>query len=291
MTKKRKVLVTGANGLIGGRIAELASSYDIIATSRTKSNWVDFVVDFNDQKDILNLLNHVKPDVVINAGGITAVELAEAKTQEASRVNVEAVKTIADWCDDYRTRLIQFSTDFVFDGQLKSYCETDKTNPLSHYGQTKLESEIVALRLNSSAVIRTSLVYGATNRMSRSNFPIWIYNELSKGKKLTITADQYRSPTYIDDLAMAVIDLIDHDFCGVMHIAGPERLSVYDFALKVLDHVQLSSNQLIPITTEMANQIVKRPLSTGLDIRIAAESIRYNPLTPQQGLKRLFDNL
>lgn len=292
MNKKRKVLVTGANGLIGGRIAELADSdFDIITMSKTMNEWVDYVVDFKNAEEITEVLNLTNPDVIINAGGITSVEYAEINRAETTQVNVDAVRVFVRWCEERDTRLIQFSTDFVFNGTKDWYCESDIAHPLSHYGQSKLKSEEIALNLGSSVVIRTSLVYGLTNHMSRLNFPLWIFNELTKGNALNITADQFRSPTFVDDLAYAAIDLIEHSFNGIIHLAGSKRLNVYDFALETAELFCLNNELLTPINTDYSGQNVKRPMSTGLNNGLALAVIGYNPRTPKEGLKQIFKKL
>jgi len=172
------------------------------------------------------------------------------------------------------------------------YNESDPCLPISSYGQSKLNSESILLaELKNSAIVRTVLVYGYANSLSRSNFPLFIKTHLEKGKTLTITADQFRTHTHAEDLAKATMDLALSEHCGIFHIAGPEYLSVFEFALKIAETFQLDSSLLKPIHTEIHASTDKRPLKTGFNISKIQNHIRYHPLSVREGLERMKERM
>jgi dTDP-4-dehydrorhamnose reductase len=233
----------------------------------------------------------VNPNIIINTAGVTAIGKAYENSSEARIINVDSVEQIALWCQRNSARLIQFSTDFVYEGEKTMYVETDFVNPISIYGQTKLQSELVAQRSNpNTAIIRTSLVYGY-HTLSRLNFPLLVKSRLDQGKRLAITADQFRSPTYVYDLANATLDLAHSDFIGTINLAGPQRISIYDFALLIAKEFELDSALLDPIETGTQPQGCSRPLSTGLDISLAIRQLSYDPAKPEVGLSRMYEKM
>ena len=161
---------------------------------------------------------------------------------------------------------------------VKSTClEDDDINPLSYYGFSKFESEKIALSLASAVVIRTSLVFGYANNLSRNNFPLWLINELHQNKELTITADQFRSPTYVYDLANAIPNLIESYFNGILHLGGSERIGVYEFAKAISAVFDLNPGLMSPVNTDNSNSTSQRPKSSALDISKAINNIDYAP--------------
>ena len=153
--------------------------------------------------------------------------------------------------------------------------------------------ERAALEANAnSVVIRTSLVYGYVNELSRLNFPLFIISKLRKGERLDITSDQFRSPTYAGDIAHAVLKLIESDYTGILHLSGPTRRSVYEFALEVCKAFDLDPNLLTPVRTQPTTEgNCQRPLSTGLRIEKAKSIINYQSSTINQQSSIINDQL
>ncbi|GAB5539979.1 MAG: dTDP-4-dehydrorhamnose reductase [Salibacteraceae bacterium] len=227
---RQKVLITGSKGLIGHWIAHYSSSLHETILSTRDPEALHYL-DLSDPNSIHNILNKVCPNTIVNCAGITSIASAAGDPSLSQSVNTESVALISRWCSTNNARLIHFSTDFVFDGKASFYNEDSETIPQSIYGATKLNSEKAALTNNrNTAVVRTSLVYGYHPELSRLNFPLFIKQVLEKGESLNITADQFRSPTYVEDLATATVQLMRSDFTGLLHLAGPQRISVMQFA-------------------------------------------------------------
>ncbi len=288
MIKSGRVLVLGANGLIGAHILKAdPMGYQVMGATR-RSN-ASVAINLENLEQIPEMLDRVKPNSIINCAGITSIHAAMENPILTNVVNVDAVKVIAEWSSQNSVRLIQFSTDFVYDGSKEFFYESDPANPLSIYGKSKLQSEKAALEANAnSVVIRTSLVYGYVNELSRLNFPLFIISKLRKGERLDITTNQFRSPTYAGDIAHAVLKLIESDYTGILHLSGPTRRSVYEFALEVCRAFDLDPNLLTPVRTQPTTEgNCQRPLSTGLRIEKAKSIINYQSIDISSGLKHL----
>lgn len=286
MTSRLRLLVTGANGLVGGRVAELASNdFEVWASSKHKSDITNDVFDLSRVEAVSAWLNQIDPVAIINCGGVTAIDYAAMHMSETTRINVEAVQKMVEWASHKGIPFLQLSTDFVFDGKQTFYSELDAPNPLSHYGLTKLRSEQIVLKYERGCVIRTSLVYGYRKQLSRLNFPLWLKMELASGKSLKITDDQFRSPTYVDDIASGLLRILKTSVGGVLHIAGPQRMNVYEIAKASCNVFGLDSNRLDTISTAESNAKFLRPLSTGLDISKATQLIDYRPVDLVTGIR------
>lgn len=298
MTTNR-LLITGATGLIGSVIYEMLQSipgsYEVFTTSTSSVQREDshhFIQDLGELHQVTSLLDRIKPNIVIHTAAVTSVDKAELYKPLSRKLNVDVPEVIAKWCASNEARLIHFSTDFVFEGTRLDYVETDQPAPLSWYGQTKLESEQVVLEsCANSVVIRPILVYGSSPHLSRLNFPLLIQAKLSNGESMNITADQYRMPTYVKDVARAAIDAMVCGYCGILHLSGPNVLSVYDFALLVAEEFELDQSLLKPVTTDLMHQTGRRPMKSGFNTKLAHEILQFEPLSPAEGLKDLHKSM
>lgn len=241
------ILITGANGQLGMALRRILPQ---ILNARL------FFTDHT-QLDITHgeLLNRfiVDNDIshIVNCAAYTNVDRAEEEKAICSAINAEGVKTVALAADNYGAKIIHISTDYVFDGHsYKPYTESDKVNPASHYGSSKRAGETALLALApDSIIIRTSWLYGHdTNR----NFVGRILAKASSGENLKVVADQIGSPTYTDDLAMAIARILATPqwFPGVYHYCDAGVCSRYDFAKAILDLSGKGAVSIEPISTD-----------------------------------------
>lgn len=174
-----KVLITGSNGLLGQNLLDLLLKnkelYQVFGYSRgeNRSNRKDFEyfdIDITNQKRVTEKTLEIQPDFIINTAAMTNVDVCENDKENCYDLNVNAVQYLADICSEIDAHLIHISTDFIFDGVKGNYTEEDTPNPLSYYGETKLLSEQLLVNSTISySILRTILVYGLVNDMSRSN--------------------------------------------------------------------------------------------------------------------------
>lgn len=231
-----KILVTGAYGQLGNELNCLTSDYP---------DW-EFIFTDIDSLDITNeesvnkFFIKNKPDFVINCAAYTAVDKAENDYETAEKVNAEAPRILAKYSNKTRAKLIHVSTDYVFDGNAsKPYIETDKVNPQSIYGKTKLKGELLcAVENHETVIIRTSWLYSAFG----NNFVKTMLRLAGERGKLNVVFDQVGTPTYAADLASAILSVIKlsekEPECfipGVYHYSNEGVASWFDFAKAVFE--------------------------------------------------------
>jgi dTDP-4-dehydrorhamnose reductase len=292
----KKILITGSNGLLGQKLVyALCKRTDIqtIATSKgdnrllVTTGYIYESLDITNQAEVEQVLMKYQPDVVINTAAMTNVDVCEDKKEACEELNTVAVEIIVGAMQKIipNAQLIQLSTDFVFDGAKGPYAEDDIPNPLSYYAITKLEAEnIVEESELRWAIVRTIIVYGIVDNMSRSNIVLWAKDALSKGQKINVVDDQFRSPTLAEDLAEGCIAIADKGAKGVFHLSGPETMSILDLVKKVADFWQLDKSLINPIKSDSLNQPAKRPPRTGFIIEKAKKELDYRPHTFIEGL-------
>lgn len=273
---REKVLITGANGLLGQKLVNLFAALpdcEVVAISRgknrNKSNrtYSYFNVDLTDFDKVAQLVSEVRPSIIINAAAMTNVDLCEERQEECDLINVEFVRCLVELCEEHSTFLIHISTDFIFDGTNGPYKEDDEPNPLSHYGMSKLRSEKIIQHSSLNYVIlRTILVYGLVDKMPSDNFVLWLKNAIENKKEVTIVDDQFRMPTFVDDLAQACFLAVDKKVTGVFHISSNELMNIYEMAIEVAKTFNLDTSYIKRISTKELNQKAQRPAVTGFDL-------------------------
>ena len=275
-----RVLITGANGLLGQKLViHFSKWFTVLATSRQNDCFLPIKhfdykpLEITDKGGIHTVLTDLNPDLIINAAAYTDVDGCEENKAEAKQVNVDAVQTLADWCAGNGRKLIQYSTDYIFDGREGPYSEEATPNPLCYYGQTKLESE--KLIQNSGCqhlVIRSNVIFGVGEKV-KNNFFLWTLEQFKAGKPFKVVDDQSNNPTLADNLALATLEAVEKNLSGTINIAGSEYLSRYEFATKLAEVFKLNKNLLSPTKTASLNQKAVRPLKGGLKLDLAKSLI------------------
>jgi dTDP-4-dehydrorhamnose reductase len=201
-------------------------------------------------------------------------------------VNVGAVKNLVKACQGRNIKLVHISTDYIFDGENGPYSEDDPPNPVNFYGQTKLESENVIKQGGiDSLIVRTNVLYGFGRKVKR-NFLLWLLEKLTVGEKIKIANDQFSNPTLADNLSQCILEMVDGDLTGVIHIGGADYLSRYDFAMKVAQKFEFDTAFISPTTTESLGQKAKRPLHGGLRVEKAQSLLKTKLLNVEEGLEQ-----
>ena len=267
----RTLCVTGGNGLLGMKLAGLASrsfrvfSADVQEGPSLELPNTEYVrTDVVDPAQVEGLLLRAKPEAVFHTAAFTDVDGCEIHRERAWSVNVTGTENVASACRRHGVRMIHLSTDYVFDGAAGPYSETDAPNPVSHYGRTKLESErIVQSLLPVALIARTMVLYGYAAG-ARDNFVTWLVAALSRRTPVRIVTDQYGHPTLADDLARALMLLFERNAAGILHAAGAEWLNRFEFAVKAAEVFGLDSSLITPTTSDAFKQPAPRPLRSGL---------------------------
>ena len=299
---KKTILITGSNGLLGQKIIHQIldnTNYKLIATSlgenriESRSDFNYKSLDITSLPDVKIIFNEFKPDVVINTAAMTNVDACEDDKEGCDKLNITAVKNLIIACEFHNSHLIHLSTDFVFDGENGPYSENDKPNPLSYYGLSKFKAEelVKNSKLNKWSIARTIIVYGIVENMSRSNVVLWAKEALENKQQINVVDDQFRSPTFADDLAKGCIQIAETGSCGIYHLSGKDLMSIIELVQRVADFFKLDKSLINPIKSKTLNQAAKRPPKTGFILDKSRKDFSYTPRSFEEGLTDLTKEL
>lgn len=289
-----KVLITGANGLLGQKLVlQLAKNNSaFLATSKGENRNPDCPsanytsMDICDRHAVFEVFERYKPTHVIHTAAITNVDACEVNPDLCYQVNVEGTRYLVEASSKHEAHFQCLSTDFVFDGLKGNYKEEDAPNPLGHYANSKVEAEklLQESEFSNWSIVRTIIVYGTGNNLTRTNIVCWAKDALSKGQEIRIIDDQFRAPTWADDLAWACVRICKLNKTGIFHISGPETMSIYEIVERVARHFSISTNSLVRTDSSTLNQPAKRPPRTGFDLSKSRRELGYNPMTLEETL-------
>lgn len=295
-----KILITGANGLLGQKLVSLLQqeeNIELLATSRGESRLPESNInykslDIENKEKVAEVVSSFGPDAIIHTAAMTNVDTCEQNREACWKANVTAVENLVAAAEDNNSFFIHLSTDFIFSGEDGPYSEDAEASPVNYYGESKLASEEVVKRCKAPwAIVRTVLVYGITPGMSRSNIILWVKEGLEGGKTLQIVDDQLRSPTLAEDLAAGCLLVARQKAEGIWHISGKEMLTPYDMAIKTADFFNLDKSLINKTDSTRFTQPAKRPPKTGFIIDKATEQLGYRPHSFEEGIALLAEQL
>lgn len=268
-----KILVTGANGLLGNAVCKILKEQSIEFVKLTRQ-----ILDLSDYNKSLKYFSENVYTHIINAAAMTNVDLCETEKEKCYNDNVKTVKNILS-CS--HARLIHVSTDFVFDGTIGNLKEDAEVKPINYYGKCKLEAEQIVAQYPNTIILRTQLVHGP----AKKNIISWVKESLEQKKEISLLIDQLRCPTYVDDLAIACVNAAKLNASGLYHVAGKDTISPYLLAVEVAKYFKLDKKYLKKIDSETLNQTAKRPLKTTFNIEKAILELNYNPRSIKDSFK------
>jgi dTDP-4-dehydrorhamnose reductase len=293
----KRILITGANGLLGQKLIyrmKWMNNVVCIATAKGPNRLIDrdgyqyYDADITDHARVKEIVQVSKPDFIIHTAAMTNVDACETDRINCKKINVDAVQNIANICDELKIHLIHVSTDFIFDGTSGPYDELAEPNPISYYGWSKMEAEKIVRQMNSPwAILRTVLVFGIIDNMSRSNIVLWVKDSLEQKKSINVVNDQWRTPTLAEDLAEGCLLAVLKNARGIYNISGKDFMNIYEIACKVAEHYQLDKSFIHATDSSTLNQPAKRPPKTGFIIEKAKKDLGYNPTSFEESLSIL----
>jgi dTDP-4-dehydrorhamnose reductase len=302
LNNKPKILITGANGLLGQKLVEQLvqqGKFDVIATGRgpcrlSGSGYSYQPLDIENEQEVEATLADLNPEVIIHGAAMTHVDECEKHQEACYRANVLATKYLISAAEKIQSHFIFVSTDFIFsglDGQ-NPYTEEAKPDPVNYYGQTKLDGEELLKNSNLKwAIARTVLVYGLANDLSRSNIILWVKSSLETGKQIQVVDDQVRTPTLAEDLAAGCILMAEQGATGIFNISGSELLTPYQMAMETADYFGLNKELIVRTDSTKFTQPARRPMETGFVIEKAKNQLGYRPKTFREGISILAKQL
>lgn len=295
-------MVTGANGLVGQHLVKqlLEKEYEVIAFAKgvkripfeegPRFRYYD--ADICYEYRVHEVFEKEKPDVVVHAAAMTQVDDCELNPSKCEEVNVTGTSHVLVNAEIFSSHFIYVSTDFVFDGEKGMYEEEDPLNPVNYYGFTKMQAEAMTETGEIPfAIVRTCLVYGNVLEGTRSTILNWVKSNLEANKKIKVVNDQWRTPTYVGDLAKGIMLLIQKRATGTYHISGNEEMTPYQMAMAVAGYFAYDAGLIEKVTAETFTQPGKRPPKTGFVIGKAQRELGFQPLSFSDGMKKTFTEM
>jgi dTDP-4-dehydrorhamnose reductase len=292
-----RVLITGAHGLLGQKLALVFGAetrWELLLTDLAPRTFFinerfDYQqLDITSRTDVKSLIAAYKPDVIINTAAMTDVDGCETDKVAAWSLNVDALKHLIIGARRIEgCRVVQLSTDYVFDGRSAPYDERSRPAPLSYYGKSKLAAENALISSGvDGLIVRTQVLYG-TGYEVRKNFVSWVLAQLEKNTPFKVVDDQTGNPTLADDLAWGILKLVERRCDGVYHVSGPEAITRFSFARKIADIFGFQPGLITRTTSLDIGQAANRPMdSTFVTLKFeAAAGTRLGDTA--QGLERL----
>lgn len=292
------ILITGANGFVSWYLIRnlLEKKFLIIATGKGPSrlafnnkNLIYETLDFTNCDAVKAVFEKYKPAVVVHAGAMSKPDDCELNKEAAFNTNVNGTQHLLQAAAVQKSYFLFVSTDFVFAGKSLQYKEDDALEPVNYYGETKKLAEAAVYKYPFKwNIVRTILVYGKP-MSGRQNILTMVANGLQKGERLKIFNDQTRMPTYVEDLAAALTELIVRQQTGVFHVSGSDVLTPYQMAIAVADYLGFEPENIEAVTIDTFKQPAMRPPTTGFDLTKAATAFSYKPTPFKAGLAKTFD--
>lgn len=293
-----KLLVTGANGMLGQHLIRRLvqeAKFVIHATGKGPcrlpygpANGVYYHdVDLMQFRKVEALVKQIAPQIIIHAAAVTQPNDCAVDPATCWKVNVGATRSLVRAAQQLHAYFIYISTDFVFDGAAGPYDESAQPNPINTYGESKLLAEtIVAASGLSWAIVRTVLLYGEKVPGGRNNIVLWVQQELEKGKTINVVDDQWRTPTFADDLARGVLLILLKHAKGIYHISGKDGCTPYQLAQQVATLLHKDNALVRRVTAATFREAARRPPKTGFIITKAVKELGYVPVSLHEGLQR-----
>jgi dTDP-4-dehydrorhamnose reductase len=259
-----RILITGASGQLGYALQQVyQSSENLLLTDAVPDAPNIKTLDITVRNQVQEQIGAFQPDVIINTAAFTDVDGNERESDKAQLINTTGVEYLLAAGEPYATRLVQISTDYVFDGTRGPYLENDKPAPLSVYGHTKLAAEQLLLGNGKHLVIRANVLFGPDIN-SPASFVRWVVSSIKDGKSIRVVDDQVSNPTLTTHLAGAIRLAVDWEATGLYHYGGLEFMTRYQFAQRIAQHFRLPDGLIEPISTAELGQLAQRTLKSGL---------------------------
>mgnify|MGYP000126010623 FL=1 len=267
--EKKRVLITGGSGLLATNWAcAIRGTWDVTLATHQHLVKLNGTNSFQLTLDNLKLLgqqfDRLTPDLVVHTAGMTSVDGCEQSPESAMQVNAVIAKNIATVTANRNIPLVHISTDHLFDGERSFYTETSTTSPVNEYGRTKELAEKWVQTENSNALILRTNFFCWGNQL-RQSFSDWLIYSLREDKQLDLFEDVYFSPILADTLALIAHELVEKKVSGVYNLVGDERISKYDFAMKLCQEFSLPTELVRSTQIGDVKLQAKRPKDMSLD--------------------------
>jgi dTDP-4-dehydrorhamnose reductase len=268
-----KALVIGGSGFVG---THLTKHFSCLGTSRSGESG-SLRLDVLDAPAAKRMIREISPDMIINASGLTNVDYCEVHPEEAMNINGYAVEVLADAAEEIDSEFFHISTDYVFSGENGNYSEDSETGPVNVYGRSKLVAENL-LADRKCTVLRISTPYGINYSGKKKTFMEFVLSSLREGHIIRIVSDQFTTPTYVNEIPVAIEKLFAARKRGIFNLGSAECISRLEFSLILAEVFSLDASKIMPVKTSEFGFTAKRPMNTCMNISKVSETFRPNTI-------------
>ncbi len=292
----RKVLITGASGLLGRAIFQSfteSTKWEVLGLAYSRAGEKLRRVDLCDRQAVEKVLEEFQPDVVIHSAAERRPDVVEKQKEKTVALNVSATETLASLCSKRNTYLLYISTDYVFDGKNPPYAPNALTNPLNAYGISKRDGETVVLKYSGLAVLRVPVLYGPVESLDESAVTILFKAVQDTSKPAKMSDYEQRYPTHVANCAQVCVGLAEKHLSseggisagapGTWHFSGKEPFTKYTMALAMADVFGLSGDHLTPVKGPSGGAV--RPFDCHLDSSSTEAIVPIECITFREGIK------
>lgn len=284
----KKILILGGSGMVGSCLIKLLELNNIVYSTyfHNKFKNSSFKINIESEQELENIFNKTNPDIVINLCGIYKnLDFCEKNKELVMNVNGNVLKPISVLANKFNSFLITISTDQVFDGKDGNYNEISDICPINYYGKTKAEAEKLVQKIAKKyCIVRTSLIWGK-NKV-RDTFSEFILNEIKHGKEIQLIDDQTTTPTYLENFCNMLCEVVEKEITGIIHLAGPTKLSRYEFGQKLLECCKMNREKIIPVKRTEFIFGKYMPSDTSLNTDKACKMLSVNPEKIERSLQK-----
>lgn len=291
-----RLLVVGANGLLGSNVTDVALDRPdhVVTTYHSSDPGFDrpsYQLDITSSEEVRSVISDVQPDAVINCAAMTDVDGCETAPERAHAVNAEGAGHVAQAAERTNADLIHTSTDYVFDGSTESpYSEDVDPNPCQEYGRSKLEGERLVRETHSEpTIVRLSFVYGRSfPDETLSGFPAWVRSQAIDGAEIPLFTDQHVSPSYARTTARTMLDLLESGHSGTFNVASRSCVTPFEFGSIILDEGGFDDAKIRKGSMNNVDRDARRPRHTCLDVTRIEETLGRPEPALREDVKDLF---
>jgi dTDP-4-dehydrorhamnose reductase len=259
------ILVTGGSGKVGWKILDRANPQDTIWYTYRNSDVehpeaTGYRLDIRNEDEVSELIFDVEPDSVIHSAAMTNVDGCEKNPETAYEINVDGTGNVGATATKADTHMVDISTSFVFDGTKHPHEEDDEKKPVNEYGRTKaLAEEVVEAADIPSAIVRTDQPYGWTETWQNVTMVEWVLDELNRDGNIEVFDDWYNVPTYLPDLAKAILKITKTGKEEIYHAVGPDFLNRYEWSCEIADAFGYDVSRIEPVPSDTVDLPAERP--------------------------------
>jgi dTDP-4-dehydrorhamnose reductase len=286
-----KILVLGGSGIVGEKFLEKGNEYKLLATHDKNEIDSNVIKKFqihlpDDSFKLKKMIIDERPEIILNTMAYSNADFCEENKEKTYELHVKITKMITTVCNEINAKMIFLSSDYVFDGKKGNYQENDMPNPINYYGKTKYEAEKIILENPNNLIIRTSLIYGSSNKIRFLNF---VLDNLKKGCEINAYNDIFNSATFVDELVNAILKSIDLNITGILNIVGSTCVSRFEFANAIAKNFNLNQKLIKPISVTVVKLKANRPIKPCLDNTKAKKVLKMKFSTIDEGIKQIFE--